>query len=111
MRLAIGDEIQWMKSDKNTKLITQKSGESPKYENEDITVNDLNKGYWIAESYMFECPVDEDTISALQANPRGVIKIASDKWGWILEVQTNNENNKGDFKLLRVDNSNVKIVT
>ena len=109
-REAIEDEIQWLKSDKNTKLITQKTGETEtKAENGDITVDNLTKGYWIPEAYIFEGPVDETTIAAIQANPRGVIKVAKDKYGWILEVQTNNENNKGQFKLLRTDLNNVKI--
>ncbi len=111
MRLALGDEIQWMETDKNTKLITQKTGETEaKAENGDIVVEDLTKGYWIPEAYIFEAPVDETTIAAIQANPYGVIKMSNTQYGWILEVQTNNQNNKGQFKLLRVDLNNVKIV-
>jgi len=110
MRLAAGDEIQWLKSDKNTKLVTRKPGESDKAENGDILASTLTPGYWIAEAYNFEAPVTELTVTALQANPRGVIKIAADKWGWILEVQTNNETEKGTFKLLRVDNDNVRVI-
>jgi len=111
MQLAAGDEIQWMSSDKNTKLITQKTGETkPKAENGDILVDNLDLGYWIPEAYICEAPVNEDTIAALQSNPRGVIKIGTDKYGWILEVQTNNEDKKGQFKLLRVNLNNVKIV-
>ena len=103
MRLALGDEIQFMKTDKNNKLVTQLTTESePKAESADLLVNNMTPGYWIPEAYIFEAPVNEDTIAAIQANPYGVIKIASDKWGWILEVQTNNENNKGQFKLLRM---------
>ena len=111
MQFDLGKEIQWMKSEKNTKLITQKTGETDaKSENGDITVSDLTDGYWLPESYTCEAPVDELTISAIQANPRGVIKIGTDKYGWILEVQTNNSENKGQFKLLRVDLNNVKVV-
>ena len=75
-----------------------------------MLIIDLDLGYWLPEAYTFEAPVDETTIAALQANPRGVIKIGVDKYGWILEVQTNNEDNKGQFKLLRVDLNNVKVV-
>ncbi|MCK5159280.1 MAG: hypothetical protein KAR08_08995, partial [Candidatus Heimdallarchaeota archaeon] len=90
MRLALGDEIQFLETDKNSKLITQKASESEsKAENGDLVVENLTPGYWIPEAYIFEAPVNEDTIAAIQANPYGVIKIASDKWGWILEVQTN----------------------
>lgn len=106
MRLALTDEIQFLETDKNNKLITQKTGETgTKAENGDILVNDLTPGYWIPEAYSFEAPVNEETIAAIQANPYGVIKIASDKWGWILEVQTNNHRNKGEFKLLRTETS------
>jgi hypothetical protein len=111
MQLADGDEIQWMSSDKNTKLITQKTGETElKAENGDILVNSLNKGYWFPEAYICEAPVNEATIAAIQANPRGVIKIGTDKYGWILEVQTNNDDKKGQFKLLRVNLNNVKVI-
>lgn len=111
MRLAQGDEIQFMETDKNSKLITQLTTEDEtKAENGDILVQDLTLGYWIAEAYIFEAPVDETTIAAIQANPYGVIKIASDKYGWILEVQTNNESKIGQFKLLRVDLNNVKVI-
>jgi hypothetical protein len=112
MRLALGDEIQFLETDKNSKLVTQKTGETTtKAENGDIVVEDLTKGYWIPEAYIFEAPVNEATISAIQANPYGVIKLSSTQYGWILEVQSNNQNNKGQFKLLRVDLDNVKIVT
>jgi len=110
MRLASGDEIQWMENDKNSKLITQKSGETPKVENDDLLVNDLTPGYWIPEGYFFPAPVDGDTISAIKANRYGVIKLSNDKYGWILETQTNSENKKGEFKLLRVNLDNVKVI-
>jgi hypothetical protein len=110
MRLQDGAEIQWLKSDKNTKLSTQRTGETTlKAENGDITIGTLTPGYWIPEAYIFQAPVNEAVISAIQANPRGVIKIGVDKYGWILEVQTNNEDKKGEFKLLRVDLANVQI--
>ena len=111
MRLALGDEFQFLETDKNSKLITQKIGETTaKAESGDIVVQDLTKGYWIPEAYIFEAPVDENTITAIKANPYGVHKVGVDKYGWILDVQTNNENNKGQFKLLRVDLDNVKII-
>ena len=111
MRLAAGDEIQWLKSEKNTSLVTQKTGEATsKAENGDIVVDNLTDGYWIAEAYMFEAPINKDTITAIQANPYGVMKIGTDKYGWILEVQTNNEEGKGEFRLLRVDLDNVKVI-
>jgi len=109
MQLADGDEIQWISSGKNTKLITKKSTESIKYENGDILINDLDKSYWKPEAYLFDAPINESIISAIQSNSRGVIKIGENKYGWILEVQTNNDEKKGQFKLLRVDLNNVKI--
>ena len=111
MRLQATDEIQWLKSDKNNSLVTQRNDETtPKAENGDILISDLTKGYWIPEAYNFEAPVNLATVTALQANPRGVIKIGTDKYGWILDVQTNNEKKKGTFKLLRVNLTNVKII-
>lgn len=110
MRLALGDEIQFLETDKNSKLITQKSGEDAKAESGDLVVQDLTKGYWIPEAYIFEAPVDEATVAAIQANPYGVHKVGTDQYGWNLDVQTNNENNKGQFRLLRVDLNNVKVI-
>ena len=112
MQIPLGKELQWLKSDKNSKVQTQKTDEdSIKQESGDIQFDSLTPGYWIPEAYIFEAPVDEDVISAIQTNPRGVIKIDKDKYGWILEVQTNSETRKGSFKLLRVDLSNVRIVS
>jgi len=112
MQIPLGKELQWLKSDKNISLETQATDEdSPKLENEDIQLNTFTAGYWIPEAYIFEAPVDEDVISAIQDNPRGVIKIGTDKYGWILEVQTNSETRKGSFKLLKVDLNNVRVVS
>lgn len=110
MQIDIGKEIQWMQSDKNTKLVTQKTGEDAKPENGDIVIGSLDVGYWIPEAYIFQAPVDETSIASIQANPRGVIKVGTDKYGWILQVQTNGDNKKGEFRLLRVDLNNVKVV-
>lgn len=111
MKLKSTDEIQWLKSDKNNSLVTQRDDETePKAENGDILVNTLTPGYWIPEAYIFEAPVTLETITAIQANPRGVIKIGVGKYGWILDIQTNNEKKKGTFKLLRVDTSKVKVI-
>ena len=111
MRLKTTDEIQWLKSDKNNSLVTQRKDETTqKAENADILVTTLDLGYWIPEAYIFEAPVNLTTLTAIQANPRGVIKIGVDKYGWILDVQTNNEKKKGTFKLLRVNLTNVKVI-
>lgn len=111
MKLKTTDEIQWLKSDKNNSLITQRDDETtPKAENEDILVSTLTPGYWVPEAYIFEAPVNLATVTAIQANPRGVIKIGTGKYGWILDIQTNNEKKKGTFKLLRVDTSKVKVI-
>jgi hypothetical protein len=109
MRLALGDEVQFMETDKNSRLITRKTGETEdKAENGDILINDLRKGYWIPEAYIFEAPVNGALVSAIKNNPYGVFKIAPEKYGWILEIQTNNENNIGQFKLLKVNMSGSK---
>lgn len=104
-------EIQFTKSDKNSKLVTRRTDETiSKAENGDIIVSSFLPGYWIAEAYIFDCPVNLSTINTLQLNSKGVIKIGVDKYGWILEVQTNTETKKGKFKILRVNLNNVKIV-
>lgn len=110
MQIQESQELQWLKSDKNTKLVTKKTGESEIVENADILINDFNVGFWKPEAYNFEAPVTAATVAAIKANPYGVIKIGVNMYGWILEVQTSDKTGKGQFKLLKVDLNNVKVV-
>lgn len=111
MQLADGDELQWMQSDKNTKLVTRKTGETEtKPENGDITVQNLDLGYWVPEAYIVDVPVSESDIAVLKSNPYGVIKLAKDKYCWILEFQTGGDDQQGTLRGLRVDLDNVKVI-
>jgi len=111
MQIQESKELQWLKSSKNTSLITKKAGEDQIVENADILVNDLTVGYWKPEAYNFSVPVTAASLTALKANPYGVIKLGTDMYGWIDEIQTSDKTGLGIFKLLKVDTNNVKINT
>ena len=46
--------------------------------------------------------------TALDANPHGLIKLATNKYGWVLDVKTSNEDGMSEMELLRV---NLNVVT
>ena len=57
---------------------------------------------WWAEAYTVEdCPFYMEDVRDLEDNPRGLIKLADDKYGWILEVKYRGQENKATLKLLR----------
>ncbi|MBT3206952.1 MAG: hypothetical protein HN347_01245 [Bacteroidetes bacterium] len=110
MQIQESKELLWLKSNKNTALVTEKTGETAITENEDILIDNLVVGYCKPESYNFEAPVDAAIITAIKTNPYGVIKVGVDMYGWIDEIQTNDKTVKGQFKLLKVDLNNVKVI-
>jgi hypothetical protein len=100
--------LRWQASDKNSTLETQKSTEtSPIDEDGDILVNDLSTPYWYPEAYSVECEMLYSEISAILNNPKGLIKLASGKYGWILEFSIGMKENKATMKLLRCNTNYV----
>lgn len=106
----LGSAVRWQTSDKNTQLYSQMTGETaPIREDDDIVVNDLTAPMWWAEAYTVECELDYDDLTAILTNPRGLIKLADEKYGWILEVNAGNSENKAEMRLLRANNTYIGI--
>jgi len=100
--------LRWQKSDKNSTLESQKTGEGVIVENSDIRVDELEVNRWIPEAYTVQVPLKETDLQAIEANPYGIIKLSDTKYGWILDYKSKNENRTSDLRLLRV---NLKAVT
>ena len=95
--------LTFQTTDKNVKLTTQLSTEAtPVIEGTNERVNDLTDPMWWPEAYTVECPFTLADIVLLEANPYGIIKLADDKYGWVLEIKTGADD-KADLKLLRVN--------
>jgi hypothetical protein len=75
-------------------------------ENEDVLVSSLQTPLWIPEYYEFEAPINSDVITAMKANPYGIIQFRADSKSsynkaFIINCKVDVENKKGNFKLLR----------
>jgi len=99
--------LRWQSSDKVSQLETTKSGESMVDEDADIRVNDLTSALWHPEVYKVEVPLTYDEITTVLANPTGLVQIADDKYGWIMNMQTKNWDGMTTFELLRANNDTI----
>jgi hypothetical protein len=96
--------LRWQSTEKNTTLITAKTGETTAVaENGNIHVHELDEPLWLPEAYNVEAPFHWADYVAVNANPNGIVKLAVNKYGWIIELKTNNVDNKAEFRLLRVN--------
>lgn len=93
--------LRFQASDKNTKMVTQETGEDELREDADVLIDDLDEQIYVAEVYTFEVPFYAADLAAIEANPRGYITIADDKQGWLLDLTTDNTSNKATIKLIR----------
>lgn len=100
--------IRFQKSERNASLRSTLTGEDEVVESADILPINLDPNLWINEAYSVEVPLRESDISAIQANPYGLVKLTDRKYGWILEFKSKNENKKSTYRLLRV---NLDVVT
>lgn len=106
---AINSYIRWQTTEKNSTLVSKLSSESSNVvENADVLVDDLNDNRWYNEKYTIESPLTVSQLQAIDANPNGLIKLADDKYGWILEMKTKNKDGMAEFELLRC---NLNVVT
>lgn len=104
----LGTYLRWQTSDRFTGLETQLSSEfTPVVESSDQLVKLLDPNRFYPEKYVFEAPLYWEDIQAIEANPRGMIKIGANKYGWILRIQTNSREKMAEFELLRVNTSTV----
>jgi len=105
----LGTYLRWQSGDKNTTLATQKTGETaPLVENADILVNDLEAPFFLPEQYTVECELRYTDLTAILENPKGLVKLATGKYGWILELTIGAKENKAEMKLLR---ANLNVIT
>lgn len=105
----LGTYLRWQSSEKNTRLATQLTTEAtPLLENADVLVNDLTEPFFLPEFYTLECVMYTDELEAIKDNPKGLIKIAPLKYGWIWDLEMGNEENKVSLKLLR---ANLNVIT
>lgn len=105
----LGTYLRWQAGDKNTTLATMLTTETEILtENSDVLVNDLEEPFFIPEIYTFECEMRYSDLSTILANQKGLIKIADDKYGWIMSLTIGEQENRADIRLLR---ANLNVVT
>lgn len=95
--------IIWQTSDKNTTLKTRITGEETVEENADIIVGSLAAPLWHPEKYLIDAYLTTDEFNDLQADPKGMIKLADDKFGWILNAKCNNTSKEIKLQILRAN--------
>ena len=100
--------LRWQSTEKNTTLASKLTTESTAItENEDILINDLNDPIWYNEKYVIEAPLTVAELQTIDANPNGLVKLDTNKYGWILELKTKNKDGMAEFELLRTNLNNV----
>jgi hypothetical protein len=105
----LGTYLRWQASDKNTTLVTKLTTETVALaENADVLVNDLTEPFYLPEIYTFECEMRYSDLTTILTNQKGLIKIADQKYGWIMQLTIGEKENKADIKLLR---ANLNVVT
>lgn len=105
----LGTYIRWQAGDKNTSLATQRTAEADiLVENADVLVNDLSEPFFLPEMYTLECVMTYAELSAILTNPKGLIKLADEKYGWIMSLIIGNKENKAQLQLLR---ANLNVIT
>ena len=98
----LGTYLRWQATDKNTTLATRLDTETEMLvENADVLVNDLEESFFIPEIYTVECTMNYADLTTILANEKGLIKIAPEKYGWIMSLSIGQKENKVDLKLLR----------
>jgi len=95
--------LVWQTSDKNTTLRTTSTGESEIKENANIIISSLEEPLWHSEIYEVEVKGLEADIEAIKAQPYGLFKLSDTKYGWLLHLGINNEDNLIKLKLLRAN--------
>lgn len=108
----------YTKQDKNSRLVSQKSGEDMVTESADILVSDLEAPFYEPSKYTFETPITQTQLDIIQLgttsgapNSYGVVKFRENdydliwKYGWILSirVKSNDIQTTANFELLKVD--------
>ena len=101
-------------AEQKSNLRSQRTGGELIEENDDIDVNTLRQSRWIPEIYSFESVLTRELLAAITKNPRGIIKFSPeipDKtseyyYGWVLDIDSQPENQSANWQLLRVNIAN-----
>jgi hypothetical protein len=99
----LNEYIRWQSSGKNTLLATDKPLEDEVVENADIQINDMADPFYWPEAYIVECEFKHSDLTTLLTSPYSLIKIGTNKYGWLLELRLGNHENKAEMKLLRAN--------
>ena len=106
---SIGTLVRYLSSKTTATWYSKFTGEAiTVWNDDDIAVSSLSESRWIPEKYIVEVPWSIDNQQALESDLNGIIKLADNMYGWILTVQTSNNDKKAELELLRV-NLNVVI--
>ena len=71
-------------------------------------MNDLEEPFFLPEYYTAECVLYQADLDLIKNNPKGLIKFATNKYGWIWDFEQGSEENKASLKLLR---ANLNVIT
>jgi len=95
--------LTFQAGDKIVSLTTRMDTEAEDVEEmSDILIDDLEEPMWHPEAYTCKAPLYTKDLRTIETNPYGIIKLGSTKFGWILEIKTNTDN-EAEIKLLRVN--------
>ena len=98
----LNTNLKFLSKEKNTTLVTKLTADASSLaEDADFEITDLDEPLWIPEAYVCEVPFDGNDIATIEANLKGLIKLSSTKYGWILSIQPSTDSRKAELKLLR----------
>ena len=114
----LSDPLKFQFAEQKANLKSQKTGESSITENEDIDVNTLSPGLWIAEIYSFKSILTREQLAAITKKSNGIIKFSTTTlenttkyyYGWVLDTDSEPEGEEAEWQLLRVNTSNPDLV-
>lgn len=106
--------IKFQFAEQKSNMVSQRTGEASIDENADIDASTLDTGLWIPELYSFDSELDAQLLKTIMRNPYGIIKFSAATkegteryyYGWIIDVEGNDDTNEATWKLLRVNTQN-----
>lgn len=100
--------FRWQASDKSTQLVTKKPAETTNLaENGDVRVNDLEESLFTPEKYLVKTYLTPSQ-RAIIINQNGLIKLATDKYGWVDNAKLVQTNGISDITLQKANLNRVK---
>jgi hypothetical protein len=99
----LGTFLKFLSKEKNTKLVTELAGEDSLSENASFQISTLDDPLWVPEAYVCKVPLDATDLATIEANLKGLIKLSSTKYGWILKISPDPDDRIAELKLLRAN--------